>query len=543
VELTAAPSLGWHFQSWSGDLTGSSNPTTLIIAGTMVVTAHFSKNEYTLTVSTVGSGSVTLNNTGPYHYGNVVKLTAIANVGWSFDHWSGDVSGTVNPVTVIMTGNRVVTATFTQNICTLTVAIDGSGSVTLNDTGPFYYGDSVELTAVPSAGWHFQSWSGNLTGSVNPKAFVFLGNMTVTAVFSTTGIKVYINPPLAQKGQSEIGTTFQVNAAIQNVNDLFGFDFNLTWDNTLITLAGVDFNTSLNKVWGTGNWFTAKNETGPGYYKLVAVSTSSGYTKMGATTIATLTFRVEDPHSPFVTKETPIHYGTHKLSNSTYGSITHAVEDGLYRITGGMPSLLVNPVDQTCRKYGQLFTVQVNVTNAGNAKDFRFQIHYNATLLDVEGVSWGVWGTGTYTADEVNGILSGYTSGAPITGNRILLTITFRATYYHMWKDETTILGWKNIQTGKIFVQWGNLSFLTHPDLRYERGGANNEITVGPDFKYAFSPIQGDIDNNGVVNIFDLRTVAAFYNQQNPTYNLTDDNTIDIYDIVVVSSNFGYTYA
>jgi hypothetical protein len=191
--------------------------------------------------------------------------------------------------------------------------------------------------------------------------------------------------------------------------------------------------------------------------------------------------------------------------------------------------------------YNETFTVQVNVTNAPNAEDFRFEIHYNATLLDIAGINWNAWGSGTYTADEVNGILTGYTSGSPIAGNVILITITFNATYHHVWKDEATILGWRNIQTGTVYIQWANLSYPTGPDLRYERGGLD-QINVGPDFSYTFSPIQGDVDNNGIVDIFDIRTVAAFYDTVNPEYNLTGDSTIDIFDIVVVAANFGYAY-
>jgi hypothetical protein len=542
VQLTAVPTIGWSFQSWSGDLLGSANPTTILLNGNKTVTATFTQNTYTLTITISGSGTVVLNNTGPYHYGDTVQLIANPTIGWSFDHWSGDLSGSTNPTTILINGNKAVTATFTQNTYTLSVSVDpvGSGSVSLNNTGPYHYGDAVQLNAVPAIGWSFQSWSGDLAGSANPATLVITGNAAVTAHFSGTGTKLYVDPHLTEKGASNIGTTFNVNVTIQNVQDLWGFDFNVTWDNTLLTLVGVDFNTPLDKVWGGGNWYYAKNETGAGYYKLVALSTLNSFNGTAATTLATLTFRVEDPHTNLM-KETAIHFATDKLSDSKWTPITHTTEDGLYRITGGKPMLTMNPTAKTCRKYGETFIVQVNVTNAGNAEDFRFEIHYNAMLLDVAGVSWNAWGSGTFSADEINGILTGYTSGSPISGNVTLLTITFNATYHRMWKDESTIPGWKNIQTGTIYVQWANLSYATGSDLRYERGGLN-QIDVGPDFAYTFSPIQGDIDNNGIVDIYDLRTIAAFYDTVNPEYNLTGDNTIDIYDIVVVAANFGYTY-
>ena len=74
----------------------------------------FTADGYTLTVNIVGDGSVAVDPTpGPYHYGDAVKLTATADAGWSFSGWSGSLSGSDNPANLTMTGNEVVTATFT----------------------------------------------------------------------------------------------------------------------------------------------------------------------------------------------------------------------------------------------------------------------------------------------------------------------------------------------------------------------------------------------------------------------------------------------
>jgi hypothetical protein len=50
----------------------------------------------------------------PYHYGDVVQLTAVPTVGWSLQGWSGDLSGSANPTAIAIDGNKAVTATFTQ---------------------------------------------------------------------------------------------------------------------------------------------------------------------------------------------------------------------------------------------------------------------------------------------------------------------------------------------------------------------------------------------------------------------------------------------
>lgn len=144
--------------------------------------------EFTLTISLDGSGSVTRNpNQGTYPYGTVVTLTAVPSTGWVFSSWTGNITGSTNPTTITMTGNKSVTAHFTANQYTLTVTIVGSGSVTKNPNQSTYtYGQVVTVTAVPSTGWGFSSWSGDLTGSQNPTTITITGNSEITAQFQDT---------------------------------------------------------------------------------------------------------------------------------------------------------------------------------------------------------------------------------------------------------------------------------------------------------------------------------------------------------------------
>jgi uncharacterized repeat protein (TIGR02543 family) len=70
---------------------------------------------YDLTVNVVGNGTVTQDPLPPYCVGDdtSVTLTATADPGWTFDGWSGDLSGSTNPETITMDGDKSVTATFT----------------------------------------------------------------------------------------------------------------------------------------------------------------------------------------------------------------------------------------------------------------------------------------------------------------------------------------------------------------------------------------------------------------------------------------------
>jgi len=74
---------------------------------------------YTLTINIVGCGSVDKEppNKATYYCGETVELTAIACDGWTFDSWSGDLTGNNNPETILMNGNKTVTVTFTEEGC------------------------------------------------------------------------------------------------------------------------------------------------------------------------------------------------------------------------------------------------------------------------------------------------------------------------------------------------------------------------------------------------------------------------------------------
>jgi hypothetical protein len=184
VELTAVPGIGWSFDHWSGDLTGLMNPATIFVDGDKSVTATFTRNTYTLTVSIVGVGTVNRNNSGPYYYGDVVELTAVPSVGWIFDSWSGNLTSSTNPTTILIDKNKEATATFTHIIYNLTMNIIGNGIVNRNNSGPYYYGDAVQLTATPAPGWVFDHWTQDLAGSTNPEILFIDGNKIVNATFT-----------------------------------------------------------------------------------------------------------------------------------------------------------------------------------------------------------------------------------------------------------------------------------------------------------------------------------------------------------------------
>ncbi|MCB0296515.1 MAG: hypothetical protein KDG51_15050, partial [Calditrichaeota bacterium] len=93
---------------------------------------------FQLTVETAGGGSVSLNPPGgAYDSTAVVTLTALPDPGYVFIRWEGDLSGSANPDSLVMDGDKTVTAVFEQKFA-LDVQTSGSGSVALNPAGGIY---------------------------------------------------------------------------------------------------------------------------------------------------------------------------------------------------------------------------------------------------------------------------------------------------------------------------------------------------------------------------------------------------------------------
>lgn len=168
VDLIATPDTGWVFGYWTGDVADPLLATTTITMNNYkVVTAYFVEGR-TLDVSSDTGGTVTEPGEGLFTYeiGAVVNLTAIPDLGWEFESWTGSVANPSSATTTItMNQNQVVVANFYE-IPTHVLTIDSTagGSVTEPGEGPFVYneGTVVNLSATPNMGWAFDGWTGDV---------------------------------------------------------------------------------------------------------------------------------------------------------------------------------------------------------------------------------------------------------------------------------------------------------------------------------------------------------------------------------------------
>jgi hypothetical protein len=410
-------------------------------------------------------------------------------------------------------------------------------------TTPYFNGtmDEVRISNVARTPAWIQTEYSN---QQSPSAFYSIGTEE-----TQTRAVLSVDPSLTQKTPSDVGTTFDINVTVSNVTDLFGFEFNLTWDKDLIRLVNVDYESTLDSIWGLGNWVMVRNDTAPRWYRLVAVSTLSGFTTTTSRPITRLAFKVEAFYNWMA--ETSLHFSVVKLSNSQANPILTDAADGTYRIDAQKPLVEIISDNILLRKYAERFNATVNIDHALGVKDFQFEIYYNASMLTyVPGSDiWGDLGIGLLNVNETEGSITGSVSSlTSLTGRHWLLNLTFQDALRRVWRDEASIPGWMNNQSGRILFRWVNLSYLNHADLRYQEGGSDQIVVT--ELHYVFSPIQGDTDNDGHVDVFDLRIIGYYYDIKSSDpgwteaskYDLNGDNIIDVYDLVLAEYNFGYVY-
>lgn len=193
VTLTAAPSSGYEFTRWAGDVSGTANPATVTMSANRSVSAVFTSTTPMFALSTAASpatgGSVSRSpRQDEYAPGTAVTLTAAPAAGYEFTRWEGDLAGTANPATVTMDAAKSVVAVFTPTTYyTLTVNLSppAGGSVSRSpDLAQYAPGTVVTLRATPAAGYAFSRWEGGLSGTSNPATIAMTADRSVTAVFT-----------------------------------------------------------------------------------------------------------------------------------------------------------------------------------------------------------------------------------------------------------------------------------------------------------------------------------------------------------------------
>jgi hypothetical protein len=123
--------------------------------------------------------------------GAAVTLEALPDATRDFLGWSGDFSGTTNPMTITTDADYTIGVDFTGAGHALTLAASGQGTILLDGveqvtpwSARFEPGTSVTLEAVPADGWRFEGWAGDPAAQANPASIIMDGDRDAEARFA-----------------------------------------------------------------------------------------------------------------------------------------------------------------------------------------------------------------------------------------------------------------------------------------------------------------------------------------------------------------------
>lgn len=188
VQLKAIPEEGYFFTGWSGDLTGSNDTQLLTMDQARTVVANFKNITYTISTTETNGNFAFEPPYDSFLPGTEVIVSAIGDVGFEFESWSGDASGTSNPIVITMDENKEISALFNTVPTFELTRIAENGEIILDPPGPVYNaGTVVDVFASPNFEYAFDAWSGSLTGNSNPSSITIDANKTLEASFNFIG--------------------------------------------------------------------------------------------------------------------------------------------------------------------------------------------------------------------------------------------------------------------------------------------------------------------------------------------------------------------
>ena len=182
VKLTATPAEGYTLDYFTLDGERINGDTFIMPARNVDVSAVFTANAYSITVVQPTGGTVSASATSATA-GTTVKLTATPAEGYTLDYFTLD-GERINGDTFIMPARNVdVSAVFTANAYSITVVQPTGGTVSASKLSAFF-GEAVELTAVPDEGYELSHYVVNGAANNGGTFTMPARDVIVTAVFT-----------------------------------------------------------------------------------------------------------------------------------------------------------------------------------------------------------------------------------------------------------------------------------------------------------------------------------------------------------------------
>jgi hypothetical protein len=405
--------------------------------------------------------------------------------------------------------------------------------------------------------WTINSYTYNQLNTTIP-LFV-TGPVDGTATYANM-TKITMDPGTIPKVSPAYCTRFNVTIAATNFDanrlvggqpmDIYGFEFRIQWDNTLLDVTNVYLN--LDAFFAPNAYFIAKNEVGPGYL-LLAATVKGNYTGFSGTkAIVTIEFHIiKDACYPQVLG-TGIYFQVLQLSNHLGNSIWPELNynNAWYQISAVQPQLEIrNAADGsnvvTVRKNVPVsyFDVEVFLHDGVKVHDFYVQVVYNPSHILAESVVIGNYLKAPYVIYHWDTSVAGLVivqvvqdnSVALQNGSGVLFTIHFKVV-------GTGTMIWTTANPGPlssfISINYAYLSVMCPtPAYQDTLPYGNGNLGVLSNCQYNYNPLPGDLNFDGVVNVQDLQLIADNYHTT--AYDIVVNGDTDLYDLVFVALRFG----
>ena len=192
IPVEAGDILGYVFDHWSGDVTGTSDYIEIVMDSSINLTANYLETPvYTLTLNAENGKVDILPKQAEYNKGSLVELLATPDENYNFIGWTGDTVTSSNPITIIMNDNKDITANFEikPTYTITTSATNGSIILTPSET-EYFEGARVYVAAIPDEGFEFRGWTSNypMIDSLSRQFVTVNEDLDITANFTQTSI-------------------------------------------------------------------------------------------------------------------------------------------------------------------------------------------------------------------------------------------------------------------------------------------------------------------------------------------------------------------
>jgi hypothetical protein len=325
------------------------------------------------------------------------------------------------------------------------------------------------------------------------EAQVALPYYTVGGYFDNVLVpKLYVIPPEIIDPSLLPPARFNVTVAVDDIENLYGYEFNLTYDNQILACYGIIFNSPLGEEYFTSD-FEVNDASGFIWVKVDFYPPANPIQTYTNETLVTIFFRVKGMGSTFLNLT-----DTH-ITDPDGQPIYHEAHDGFF-CTLIRDVAVTGMVASTSQTYiGWLVYINVTVLNKGNVTEtFNVKAYYgNDSLIGTLPVN------NLAPESETTITFTWNTTGASPCHN------------YTLWAEAVPV--------------------------PYEFNTGDNVFIDG----YVKILLLGDVNHDGIVELMDFQIFSIAFGSYpghprwNPECDLNQDGVIELMDFLILSRNFG----